>query len=220
MVVTFFVTQEHGLLLQDSQPKPATLLSLLALDTPYYYYICKVRTHRNPSFLSSCFSVNLYASLFLTTLHTFFCISCMHPFIFLILIFLLTVLLLLSSYFGGEDSFSLKWVPSQSPSGHLAKESSIWYTSLFLSSFTFLNLVQKECLRFAKCLSLMNVSLCPLSWVRVEIRARRSRLPPKRPRCRRPLRWWYDEPYETLWGWRAARSRPETPCWTSASTSL
>uniref|UniRef100_A0A671LI78 Intraflagellar transport protein 140 homolog n=1 Tax=Sinocyclocheilus anshuiensis TaxID=1608454 RepID=A0A671LI78_9TELE len=42
LVVTFFVTQEHGLLLQDSQPKPATLLSLLALDTPYYYYICKV----------------------------------------------------------------------------------------------------------------------------------------------------------------------------------
>ncbi|RXN07484.1 intraflagellar transport protein 140-like [Labeo rohita] len=42
LVVTFFVTQEHGLLLQDSQPKPATLLSLLALDTPYYYYICKL----------------------------------------------------------------------------------------------------------------------------------------------------------------------------------
>ncbi|XP_043081946.1 intraflagellar transport protein 140 homolog isoform X2 [Puntigrus tetrazona] len=41
LVVTFFVTQEHGLLLQDSQPKPAPLLSLLALDTPYYYYICK-----------------------------------------------------------------------------------------------------------------------------------------------------------------------------------
>ncbi|XP_057178232.1 intraflagellar transport protein 140 homolog isoform X2 [Triplophysa rosa] len=42
LVVTFFMTQEHGLLLQDSQPKPATLLSLLALDTPYYYYICKL----------------------------------------------------------------------------------------------------------------------------------------------------------------------------------
>lgn len=42
MVVTFFVTQEHGLLLQDSQPKPAALLGLLALDTPYYYYICKL----------------------------------------------------------------------------------------------------------------------------------------------------------------------------------
>lgn len=62
MVVTFFVTQEHGLLLQDSQPKPATLLSLLALDTPYYYYICKVQTHRNPSLPSSRFSVNLYFS--------------------------------------------------------------------------------------------------------------------------------------------------------------
>uniref|UniRef100_A0A671LEY8 Intraflagellar transport protein 140 homolog n=1 Tax=Sinocyclocheilus anshuiensis TaxID=1608454 RepID=A0A671LEY8_9TELE len=32
LVVTFFVTQEHGLLLQDSQPKPATLLSLLGGD--------------------------------------------------------------------------------------------------------------------------------------------------------------------------------------------
>ncbi|XP_051969833.1 intraflagellar transport protein 140 homolog [Xyrauchen texanus] len=42
LVVTFFVTQEHGVLLQDSQPKPATLFSLLALDTPYYYYICKL----------------------------------------------------------------------------------------------------------------------------------------------------------------------------------
>uniref|UniRef100_A0A673HQW8 Intraflagellar transport 140 homolog (Chlamydomonas) n=1 Tax=Sinocyclocheilus rhinocerous TaxID=307959 RepID=A0A673HQW8_9TELE len=41
LVVTFFVTQEHGLLLQDSQPKPAMLLSLLTLDIPYYYYICK-----------------------------------------------------------------------------------------------------------------------------------------------------------------------------------
>ncbi|XP_016327597.1 intraflagellar transport protein 140 homolog isoform X2 [Sinocyclocheilus anshuiensis] len=46
LVVTFFVTQEHGLLLQDSQPKPATLLSLLALDTPYYYYICKLLFRR------------------------------------------------------------------------------------------------------------------------------------------------------------------------------
>lgn len=217
MVVTFFVTQEHGLLLQDSQPKPATLLSLLALDTPYYYYICKVQTHWNPSFPSSCFSVNLYASLFLIPLHTFFCISCMHRFISLILIFILTVLLLLSSYFGGEDLFSLMWVPSQSPSGHLAEESSI--LSLFLFSFILLNLFQKECLRFDKGLLLTNVS--PLSWARMEIRGRWSRLLPPRPSCHhRPLRWWYGEPSETLWDWRAVRSRPETPCWTSASTSL
>lgn len=219
MVVTFFVTQEHGLLLQDSQPKPATLLSLLALDTPYYYYICKVQTHRNPSLPSSCFSVNLYASLFLTPLHTFFCISCMHRFISLILIFTLTVLLLLSSYFGGEDSFSLMWVPSQSSSGHLAEESSI--CSLFLFSFILLNLFQKECLHFDKGLLIMRVSLCPVSRARMEIRSRWSRLlPPLLSFRRRPLRWWYGEPSETLWDWRAVRSRPETPCWTSASTSL
>ncbi|KAK3552069.1 hypothetical protein QTP70_031784 [Hemibagrus guttatus] len=40
-VVTFFMTQEHGLLLHDSQSRPATLQGLLALDTPYYYYTCK-----------------------------------------------------------------------------------------------------------------------------------------------------------------------------------
>ncbi len=69
LVVTFFVTQEHGLLLQDSQPKPASLLSLLAVDTPYYYYICKVQTHKIQTLfipLSPCFSVILSASLFLT----------------------------------------------------------------------------------------------------------------------------------------------------------
>ncbi|CAK6964174.1 intraflagellar transport protein 140 homolog isoform X1 [Scomber scombrus] len=40
-VVTFFCTQEHGLLLQDCYPKPAGLQSLLALDVPYYYFSCK-----------------------------------------------------------------------------------------------------------------------------------------------------------------------------------
>ncbi len=70
LVVTFFVTQEHGLLLQDSQPKPASLLSLLAVDTPYYYYICKVQTHKIQTlsfpflhaFLSFC--LHLYFSPF------------------------------------------------------------------------------------------------------------------------------------------------------------
>uniref|UniRef100_A0A8C8CN11 Intraflagellar transport protein 140 homolog n=1 Tax=Oncorhynchus tshawytscha TaxID=74940 RepID=A0A8C8CN11_ONCTS len=38
LVVTFFCTQEHGLLLQDSYPKPAGLQALLALDVPYYYF--------------------------------------------------------------------------------------------------------------------------------------------------------------------------------------
>lgn len=144
----------------------------------------------------------------------------MHRFISLILIFILTVLLLLSSYFGGEDSFSLMWVPSQSSSGHLAEESSIW--SLFLLFlFILLNLFQKECLHFDKGLLLMRVSLCPVSRARMEIRSRWSRLlPPRLSFRRRPLRWWYGEPSETLWDWRAVRSRPETPCWTSASTSL
>ncbi|KAL0984320.1 hypothetical protein UPYG_G00139910 [Umbra pygmaea] len=41
LVVTFFCTQEHGLLLQDSFPKPAGLQALLALDVPYYYFSCK-----------------------------------------------------------------------------------------------------------------------------------------------------------------------------------
>ncbi|XP_076827042.1 intraflagellar transport protein 140 homolog isoform X2 [Brachyhypopomus gauderio] len=51
LVVTFFVTQEHGLLLQDTQPKPPTLQSLLALDTPYYYYTCKLLFQRGGVFL-------------------------------------------------------------------------------------------------------------------------------------------------------------------------
>ncbi|XP_056152909.1 intraflagellar transport protein 140 homolog isoform X2 [Lampris incognitus] len=40
-VATFFCTQEHGLLLQDSYPRPASLQNLLALDVPYYYFTCK-----------------------------------------------------------------------------------------------------------------------------------------------------------------------------------
>ncbi|KAJ7984508.1 hypothetical protein DPEC_G00355540 [Dallia pectoralis] len=41
LVVTFFCTQEHGLLLQDTYPVPAGLQSLLALDVPYYYFTRK-----------------------------------------------------------------------------------------------------------------------------------------------------------------------------------
>uniref|UniRef100_A0AAV2LFL9 Telomere length regulation protein TEL2 homolog n=1 Tax=Knipowitschia caucasica TaxID=637954 RepID=A0AAV2LFL9_KNICA len=40
-VVTLFCTQEHGLLLHDCFLKPSGLQSLLALDVPYYYFICK-----------------------------------------------------------------------------------------------------------------------------------------------------------------------------------
>uniref|UniRef100_A0A3P9DT49 Intraflagellar transport 140 n=1 Tax=Maylandia zebra TaxID=106582 RepID=A0A3P9DT49_9CICH len=35
---------EHGLLLQDCSPRPPGMQALLALDVPYYYYSCKVRT--------------------------------------------------------------------------------------------------------------------------------------------------------------------------------
>ncbi|KAG7492049.1 hypothetical protein MATL_G00010380 [Megalops atlanticus] len=41
LVVSFFCTQEHGLLLQDSYPKPAGVQALLALDVPFYYFTCK-----------------------------------------------------------------------------------------------------------------------------------------------------------------------------------
>ncbi|KAM6951358.1 intraflagellar transport protein 140 homolog [Aplochiton taeniatus] len=50
-VVTFFSTQEHGLLLQDSYPKPAGLQALLALDVPYYYFTCKLLYRRAGVFL-------------------------------------------------------------------------------------------------------------------------------------------------------------------------
>lgn len=43
-VVTLFCTQEDGLLLHDYYLKPLGLQALLALDVPYYYYSCKVRT--------------------------------------------------------------------------------------------------------------------------------------------------------------------------------
>ncbi|XP_049336025.1 intraflagellar transport protein 140 homolog isoform X1 [Astyanax mexicanus] len=51
LVVTFFVTQEHGLLLQDTHPKPPALQGLLGLDTPYYYYTCKLLFRRGGVFL-------------------------------------------------------------------------------------------------------------------------------------------------------------------------
>ncbi|XP_072311733.1 intraflagellar transport protein 140 homolog isoform X1 [Eucyclogobius newberryi] len=40
-VVALFCTQEHGLLLHDCYLKPAGLHSLLAMDVPYYYFVCK-----------------------------------------------------------------------------------------------------------------------------------------------------------------------------------
>lgn len=56
-VVTLFCTQEHGLLLQDCYPKPSGLQALLALDVPYYYFSCKVRTENTLFCLSVVSSV-------------------------------------------------------------------------------------------------------------------------------------------------------------------
>ncbi|XP_048407747.2 intraflagellar transport protein 140 homolog isoform X1 [Stegostoma tigrinum] len=41
MVVSFFITQEHGLLLQDSFPKVVSHEALLGLEVPYYYFSMK-----------------------------------------------------------------------------------------------------------------------------------------------------------------------------------
>uniref|UniRef100_UPI00398F7C73 intraflagellar transport protein 140 homolog n=1 Tax=Pristiophorus japonicus TaxID=55135 RepID=UPI00398F7C73 len=41
MVVSFFSTQEHGLLLQDSFPKMVSHEALLGLEVPYYYFSMK-----------------------------------------------------------------------------------------------------------------------------------------------------------------------------------
>uniref|UniRef100_A0A8C9SZL0 Intraflagellar transport 140 n=1 Tax=Scleropages formosus TaxID=113540 RepID=A0A8C9SZL0_SCLFO len=41
IVVSFFCTQEHGLLLQDCYPRPAGVEALLAMDVPFYYFTCK-----------------------------------------------------------------------------------------------------------------------------------------------------------------------------------
>ncbi|MGH0139831.1 UNVERIFIED_CONTAM: hypothetical protein FKN15_009952 [Acipenser sinensis] len=42
LVVSFFSTQEHRLLLQDSYPRPAGMQALLALHVPYYYFTRKM----------------------------------------------------------------------------------------------------------------------------------------------------------------------------------
>ncbi|MEE6497228.1 hypothetical protein FKM82_002667 [Ascaphus truei] len=41
LVMSFFTTQEHGLLLQDSYPRPAALQSLLGIEVPHYYFTKK-----------------------------------------------------------------------------------------------------------------------------------------------------------------------------------
>ncbi|XP_041073639.1 intraflagellar transport protein 140 homolog isoform X1 [Polyodon spathula] len=46
LVVSFFSTQEHRLLLQDSYPRPAGMQALLALHVPYYYFTRKLMFQR------------------------------------------------------------------------------------------------------------------------------------------------------------------------------
>ncbi|XP_075422551.1 intraflagellar transport protein 140 homolog isoform X2 [Ascaphus truei] len=46
LVMSFFTTQEHGLLLQDSYPRPAALQSLLGIEVPHYYFTKKLLFRR------------------------------------------------------------------------------------------------------------------------------------------------------------------------------
>ncbi|XP_072275167.1 intraflagellar transport protein 140 homolog [Pyxicephalus adspersus] len=41
LVMSFFSTQEHGLLLQESYPRPAAFQSLLGIEVPHYYFTRK-----------------------------------------------------------------------------------------------------------------------------------------------------------------------------------
>ncbi|KAG9476789.1 hypothetical protein GDO78_002272 [Eleutherodactylus coqui] len=45
LVMSFFSTQEHGLLLQESFPRPTSLQSLLGIEVPHYYFTRKVSEH-------------------------------------------------------------------------------------------------------------------------------------------------------------------------------
>ncbi|XP_078096576.1 intraflagellar transport protein 140 homolog isoform X2 [Mustelus asterias] len=49
VVVSFFITQEHGLLLQDSFPKAVSHEALMGLEVPYYYFSKKSGETRNDS---------------------------------------------------------------------------------------------------------------------------------------------------------------------------
>lgn len=55
--MTLFCTQEHGLLLQDCFPKPSGLQALLAVEVPYYYFSCKVRTEHSVPLVHCVFTV-------------------------------------------------------------------------------------------------------------------------------------------------------------------
>lgn len=42
MILSFFVTEEHGFLLQDSFPRPPAYQNLLGIEVPHYYFTRKV----------------------------------------------------------------------------------------------------------------------------------------------------------------------------------
>lgn len=42
-IISFFSTEEHGLLLQDSFPLPPSFQVLLGIEVPHYYFAKKVR---------------------------------------------------------------------------------------------------------------------------------------------------------------------------------
>lgn len=44
LILSFFISEEHGFLLQDSFHRPPTYQSLLGMEVPHYYFTRKVRT--------------------------------------------------------------------------------------------------------------------------------------------------------------------------------
>ncbi|OWK11549.1 hypothetical protein Celaphus_00006753, partial [Cervus elaphus hippelaphus] len=42
LVLSFFVSEEHGFLLQDSFPRPPAFQTLLGIQVPHYYFTRKV----------------------------------------------------------------------------------------------------------------------------------------------------------------------------------
>ena len=42
LVLSFFVSEEHGFLLQDSFPRPPAFQMLLGIQVPHYYFMRKV----------------------------------------------------------------------------------------------------------------------------------------------------------------------------------
>lgn len=110
-VVTLFCTQEHGLLLQDCYPKPSGLQALLALDVPYYYFSCKVRTEN--TLFCLCIVSSVEGEGFSYSMRGFLCFLKHIPCVFVCTHHYSYVKLCLAShtpsyYFGGGMSFDQK----------------------------------------------------------------------------------------------------------------